>query len=59
MIIGSEEKMLALLSLFDASIEEIERMEASLDVYDRKLSVSTSINGSELSDRIRAQQIKG
>ncbi|XP_075241396.1 exocyst complex component 1-like isoform X2 [Convolutriloba macropyga] len=38
MIIGSEEKMLALLSLFDASIEEIERMEASLDVYDRKLS---------------------
>ena len=39
MIIGSEEKMLSLLSLFDASIEEIERLEESLEVYDRKLSV--------------------
>ncbi|XP_063714815.1 exocyst complex component 1-like isoform X2 [Symsagittifera roscoffensis] len=38
MIIGSEEKMLSLLSLFDASIEEIERLEESLEVYDRKLS---------------------
>ena len=44
MIIGSEERMGTLLNLFDASIEEIEKLEATLDAYDRKLSVRSRLS---------------